>query len=170
MAVACALFPLGIIGFTDGVRVLAYHRDLHELSLEPGEYRIENCGATTGAHREWSDRADCIRVMPHAGGEPQPQITYYRHEPNFSRLSVLADARTPLTVWYAESTQTILFTRFGTLRAARAGSEYRVDAVNTLLYRRRVAARSVTVGLAVLFVLIPGVVRRPVREYLRGSG
>jgi hypothetical protein len=71
---------------------------------------------------------------------------------------------------YVCEESTILFTRLGTLPAARLGEQYLVDIVNTFLSRRRLAARASTIGLFLMLIPIPWLLHRPVTEYLTRKG
>lgn len=171
MGLSILLFLPAVVGVTDPFRVLDYYDDLHTVVAAPEQIRLYACDRAGGSGdpRNLTDEAavrdaDCVRVhVPNAEG----RITYYRFEPAFPQLAKLLRADEPVKIWYSRAAVRTLFTRLGTLRAVREGEVYHVDIVNTLLHRHRVAAQSALVGAVVLFVVIPALLRRPVRSYLR---
>lgn len=165
------LLPTAVVLLTDGISEFAYQRNLIEITLAPGEYALADCDRSQNERGtdDFSD-SDCLEIVAVAESGEVGRITYYSYEPNFEQLMRIRGSTEPLTLWYAQEESTILFTRFGTLRAARLGERYLVDIVNTFLSRRRLAARASTIGLFIMLVPIPWLLRRPVTEYLTREG
>jgi hypothetical protein len=166
------LLPTAVLLLTDGISEFAYQKDLVEITLAPGEYALADCDRSDSERGtdDFSDR-HCLEIVPvRASEEEVGRITYYGYEPNFDQLMRIRGSTEPLTLWYAREESTILFTRFGTLRAARLGEQYLVDIVNTFLSRRRLAARASTVGLFLMLIPIPWLLHRPITEYLTRKG
>ena len=164
---ALALLPIGVIAFTAGAGTLVYPHNLQRITAQANEWTLRSCDGSEIAARSTPADIDCLQVVPIDDKDRQVDITYYSHEPKFDLLLQVDGSGEELTIWYAPRESTVLFTRLGTLRAARLGTEYLVDTVSTFLERRRLGARSTTLGLFILFVLIPALLWRPTAQYLQ---
>ena len=171
ITVALLLIPAGVLLLTDGITELAYRRDLQQITLSAGDYSLSTCAHEVG-HEPDADamQSTCVEILSEVLVARDERVTYYDHEPNFDQLRKIRGADESLTIWYAPRESRILFTRLGTLRAARLGDSYLVDVVNTFLSRRRLSARSSTFGVVIVLVFIPALLWRPAFEYLSGHG